>query len=216
MGDRDFQDARLDKYLEDNIHPESSLLKELSEKTRQEFVTYHMISGHVQGRFLSLISKMLKPKHILEIGTYTGYATLCLAEGLPDDGKITTIDRNPQLKDFYTPFFERSPYKNKINAVISDAYEYLENSNDTYDLVFLDALKKKYKDYYELLLTKMPSGGVILADNVLWKGKVLEEIEQSDKMTQAIFEFNAYVAKDERVELVLLPLRDGISLIRKK
>lgn len=217
MGDRDFQDERLDVYLEDNVSPESDLLKRLSKATHNNFVTYHMMSGHIQGRFLSMMAKLMQPKHILEIGTYTGYATLCLAEGLPRDGKITTIDRNPALRDFYTPFFKESAYYDKINAVIADAYDYLVQSDEMYDLVFLDALKKKYKAYYELLLPKMPSGGIILADNVLWKGKVLEkEVEVSDKMTPAIVEFNAYIAKDNRVDVVLLPLRDGISIIRKK
>ncbi|MXV39324.1 methyltransferase [Flavobacteriaceae bacterium Ap0902] len=216
MGDRDFQDHRLDQYLGENTTAEPALLKELAEKTKAEFVTYHMISGHIQGRFLSIISKMMHPNHILEVGTYTGYATICLAEGLAHDGKITTIDRNPALKDFYTPFFERSGYHDKINAVISDAYEYIEQSDEVYDLVFMDALKKRYIDYFELILPKMPSGGIILADNVLWKGKVLEEYEISDKMTPAIMEFNRYVAHDDRVEVVLLPLRDGISVIRKK
>lgn len=216
MGNRDFQDDILDRYLEKNTSPEPALLKELRLKTEEELSNHHMISGFVQGRYLSLISKILRPQHILEIGTYTGYATLCLAEGLVENGHITTIDNNDKMKDFYFPFFENSRFKNKIKPVIADAITYLENSAEEYDLVFLDANKRQYLDYFELILPKIPSGGVILADNTLWKGKVLQEIDPKDKQTRAIDEFNRHLAEDERVESVLLPLRDGITLIRKK
>lgn len=216
MGKRDFQNEKLDAYLEQNSSNEPQFLSELNQATQAKFNNHHMLSGHVQGRFLSLISKMLRPKHILEIGTFTGYATLCLAEGLPENGKITTIDVDASLQDFYLPFFEKSSFKHQITPIIADAVSYLQRKHEEYDLIFLDANKRKYIDYFELLVPKMRKGSVILADNVLWKGKVLDEIDTKDKMTQALFDFNVHVAKDERVEVVVLPLRDGISLIRKK
>lgn len=216
MGKADIQNSLLDDYLAINSSVEPTLLKELHLATQEKFYNHHMVSGHVQGRYLSLISKMLNPKHILEIGTFTGYATLCLAEGLGKEGKITTIDINADLQEFYQPFFERSEHSTQIKTVIEDAVAYLENTNESYDLIFLDANKRKYIKYFDLLIPKMKSGSVILADNVLWKGKVLDKIDPKDKMTQALFDFNTYVANDSRVEVVVLPLRDGISLIRKK
>ena len=216
MGKNDFQDNQLDSYLEKTATAEPKLLEELRLATIQKMSHHTMISGHVQGRYLSLISKMLQPNHILEIGTFTGYATLCLAEGLVENGKITTLDIDESLQEFYHPFFNKSSLKHKIQPKIGDAVEYLKTTDETYDLVFLDANKRAYIDYFELVVPKLNVGGVILADNTLWKGKVLEEINAKDKMTQALFDFNAHVAKDERVEVVLLPLRDGISLIRKK
>lgn len=216
MGEKDFQNEFLDRYLELNSSPEPALLQELRNRTSEEFSQHHMISGHVQGRFLSIISKLIQAEHILEIGTFTGYATLCLAEGLDQNGKITTLDINADLQDFYLPFFSKSGFAPQINAVIRDAIEYLEETNEMYDLVFLDANKKQYIDYFELLVPKLKSNAVILADNTLWKGKVLEEIDYKDKMTKALFDFNQYVVNDERVDVILLPLRDGISLIRKK
>lgn len=216
MGERDFQNEWLDQYLELNSSPEPALLKKLRTQTIEEFSQHHMISGHVQGRFLSIMSKILKPKHILEIGTFTGYATLCLAEGLRKDCKITTIDINSDLQNFYQPYFTESGYDHQIENLIGDAVQYLEKTEETFDLVFLDANKKQYIDYFELLVPRLNPGGVILADNTLWKGKVLEEIAPKDKMTKALFDFNQHVAQDSRVDVILLPLRDGISLIRKK
>lgn len=216
MGERDFQNEWLDQYLELNSSPEPALLKKLRTQTIEEFSQHHMISGHVQGRFLSIMSKILKPEHILEIGTFTGYATLCLAEGLRKDCKITTIDINSDLQNFYQPYFTESGYDHQIESLIGDAIQFLEKTEETFDLVFLDANKKQYIDYFELLVPRLNPGGVILADNTLWKGKVLEEIAPKDKMTKALFDFNQHVAQDSRVDVILLPLRDGISLIRKK
>jgi len=216
MGDKDFQNEMLDRYLELNSSPEPDLLRKLRINTMNEFSQHHMISGHVQGRFLSTMSKILQPAHILEIGTFTGYATLCLAEGLIEDGKITTIDINPDLQDFYQPYFNVSGFNAQINSLIANAITFLEKSKDTYDLIFLDANKKQYIDYFELLVPRMKPGGVILADNTLWKGKVMQAIDAKDKMTQALFDFNQHITQDTRVEVVLIPLRDGISLIRKK
>lgn len=201
-------------YLEEHSTPESALLKELRERTYDQFQDAHMLSGHLQGRFLSLIAKMLRPNHILEIGTYTGYATLCLAEGLVKNGRITTLDKNAELENFFKPFFERSGYAAQIDFVQGAAKDYLQDADEYFDLVFIDADKRGYIEYFELVLPKMNAGGVILADNVLWKGKVLEDDVQ-DKMTQAIRAFNRHVQQDDRVENVILPLRDGISLIRK-
>lgn len=216
MGEKDFQNEDLDHYLALNSSPEPELLQKLRQRTSEEFEKHHMISGHVQGRFLSIMSKLKQPQHILEIGTFTGYATLCLAEGLKSDGKITTLDINADLKNFYLPYFSASGFAPQIDAVIQDAVEYLKETNDIYDLVFLDANKKQYIEYFELLIPKLKSNAIILADNTLWKGKVLENPEEHDKMTKALHDFNEYVAQDERVEVILLPLRDGISLIRKK
>ncbi|MDO5656028.1 MAG: O-methyltransferase [Flavobacteriaceae bacterium] len=216
MGNRDFQDEKLDSYLESVCEKEPALLKELRLKTIENFEAHHMVSGHVQGRFLSLISKILQPRHILEIGTFTGYASLCLAEGLSADGKLTTLEIDEKMAEFYSDYFQKSKFNHQIFPVVEDAISYLQRTDETYDLVFLDANKKKYMTYFDLLVPKMTTGGMILADNTLWKGEVLENRNQQSSLGQAISDFNNHVAKDERVEVVLLPLRDGISLIRKK
>jgi predicted O-methyltransferase YrrM len=175
-----------------------------------------MLSGHFQGRFLSMISKMIQPTSILEIGTYTGYSALCLAEGLKTGGKLTTIDKNLELEEFVRNFFEKSAYSENIEFVIADAMEYIPSINQSFDLVFIDADKGNYLNYYKLVIDMIPSGGYILADNVLWSGKVIDEKSMNDKDTKAIMEFNQFVMNDYRVENVLLPIRDGLFLIRKK
>ncbi len=208
--------TELENYLNKHTTPESDLLKRLEKETFQKTTQPQMLSGAYQGRMLSLISKMLQPKTILEIGTFTGYATLCLAEGLQKDGKIISIDKNEELMYLPQRYFTESEFADKIEIRIGNALEVLDKmKNEIFDLVFIDADKANYISYYEKVIEKMNSGGVILADNVLWYGKVLEETKPNDKDTKALKEFNELAAKDERVETIILPIRDGISLIRK-
>lgn len=207
---------QLETYLDNHTRSESELLKRLQKETFQKTTQPQMLSGAYQGRLLSLISKMLRPKTILEIGTFTGYATLCLAEGLAQDGKIITIDRNEELIYLPKKYFAESEFATQIEIKLGNALDILDQlSDETYDLVFIDADKSNYINYYEKVITQMNSGGVILADNVLWYGKVLEEAKSTDKDTQILQELNDLVAKDPRVESLILPIRDGISLIRK-
>ncbi|MGQ2118228.1 O-methyltransferase [Ornithobacterium rhinotracheale] len=204
------------QYITAFSSDEPQMLKEIREKTEQEMHQPHMISGVLQGRLLSFLAKMIQPKRILEIGTYTGYATLCLAEGLAPDGKIVTLDRDERAAAFYRPFFAESAFSHQIEAHLVDAMDFLDQKMDEpWDLVFLDANKKKYREYVEKLLPQMRQGGIILADNVLWKNKVLHEIDSKDKMTQSLHDFNIFVKNDERLEAVMLPIRDGLTLIRK-
>jgi predicted O-methyltransferase YrrM len=176
-----------------------------------------MLSGHLQGRFLSMISKLVKPSYILEIGTYTGYSALCLAEGLAPNGKLFTLDVNPELEDLVNQYIEEAGYKNRIQMIIGDAYQLIRTLPHSFDLVFIDADKSSYSKYFDLLIDKLNPGGIILADNVLWSGKIIDEKSLSkDKDTQSIDAFNKKVQADPRVEVVLLPIRDGITLIRKK
>lgn len=212
----EFIDEKLDAYVCLHTTNEDELLKELNRQTHLKILQPRMLSGHFQGRFLSMISKMIQPKAILEIGTYTGYSALCLAEGLKSDGKLITIDKNPELEDFVRNFFDKSPYSEQIDFIIANAMEYIPTINQSFDLVFIDADKGNYLNYYKLVIDMIPSGGYILADNVLWSGKVIDEKSQNDKDTKAILEFNQFVMNDHRVENVLLPIRDGLFLIRKK
>lgn len=212
----EFIDQKLDDYVCLHTTEEDDLLKELNRQTHLKILQPRMLSGHFQGRFLSMISKMIQPTSILEIGTYTGYSALCLAEGLKSEGKLLTIDKNPELEDFVRNFLEKSAYSENIEYVIADAMEYIPSINQSFDLVFIDADKGNYLNYYQLVIDMIPSGGYILADNVLWSGKVIDEKSVNDKDTKAIMEFNQYVMNDIRVENVLLPIRDGLLLMRKK
>ena len=212
----EFIDQKLDDYVCLHTTEEDDLLKELNRQTHLKVLQPRMLSGHFQGRFLSMISKMIQPNSILEIGTYTGYSALCLAEGLKKGGKLTTIDKNAELEEFVRNFFEKSAYSENIEYVIADAMEYIPSINQSFDLVFIDADKGNYLNYYKLVIDMIPSGGYILADNVLWSGKVIDEKSMNDKDTKAIMEFNQFVMNDYRVENVLLPIRDGLFLIRKK
>ena len=175
-----------------------------------------MISGHFQGRFLSLLSKMVQPRTILEIGTYTGYATLCLAEGLHPEGVLHTIDIKEELTDLQREFFDRSGYGSQIVQHLGKAADIIPSLNTTFDLVFIDADKQNYAHYFDLVIEKMNRGGIILSDNVLWSGKVVEEVKHNDKHTQALMAYNQKIKDDPRVETVLLPIRDGITLSRVK
>ena len=205
----------MDSYLEQNCSQEPEILKQLREETYKEFPQPHMISGIQQGRFLAIISKLLSPKNVLEIGTFTGYATLCLAEGLAENGRITTLDINEELSYLPKKYFAESNFAEKINFCLQDGREFLQNTDEMYDLVFIDGNKAAYVDYLNLIKTRLRSGGVVLFDNVLWYGKVLEENPKS-KMTKKIKELNEIVSKDDDFENLILPLRDGINLIRKK
>jgi caffeoyl-CoA O-methyltransferase len=203
----------LQKYSEDHTTSENDLLKKINRDTHAKVMMPRMLSGHMQGRILSMISCMIKPSAILEIGTYTGYSALCLAEGLKPDGKLVTLDINEELESRVRNYFTESPFSAQIDYRIGNALEIIPSLNTDFDLVFIDADKENYARYYDLVINRVPLGGYILADNVLWSGKVLDE--KADKDTKAIKEFNRKVQEDSRVENVLLPVRDGILIMRK-
>jgi caffeoyl-CoA O-methyltransferase len=205
----------MDRYLEDHISAEPDILKRLRKETFQKTTQPHMISGALQGRLLTILSKMMHPKNILEIGTFTGYATLCLAEGLTKDGKITTVDINEELSYLPRKYFLESEFSSQIDFRIIDAKVFLKETEEFFDLVFIDADKENYVECFNLLKPRIKSGAVILFDNVLWYGKVLEE-DPKHRSTQIIKELNDLVSKDEDFENLILPLRDGLHLIRKK
>ena len=205
----------MDQYLERHTSQESDLLIRLREDTYKNAPQSHMISGIQQGRFLHVISKMLSPNRILELGTFTGYATLCMAEGLAKDGKITTLDINEELAYLPQKYFAESEFSEQIEFRLQDAREYLKNSDEIFDLVFIDANKSAYVDYFHLVKPRLKSGSVVLFDNVLWYGKVLEENPKS-KMTKKIKELNDIASDDTDFDSFVLPLRDGIHFLRKK
>ena len=201
-------------YVTANSQSEPEILTDLARETHQKVLLPRMLSGTLQGRFLSMLSKLIAPKRVLEIGTYTGYATLCLAEGLADGGEIDTIDKNEELMDFQRKYFNRSGFGTQIHQHLGNAIDLIPNLKYDYDLVFLDADKTNYLNYFEMVLPKTRSGGLILSDNVLWSGKVTQKADPKDKDTQALQKFNKLLASDPRVESVLLPLRDGLTLSR--
>jgi len=209
------KNPEMDRYLENHASAEPDILKKLRRETFQKTTQPHMISGYQQGRLLTMISKMLNPEKILEIGTFTGYATLCLAEGLPDHGKITTLDVNEDLAYLPKKYFAESKFSQQIDFKINDAKEFLKNSEDFFDLIFVDADKENYAEYFRLIKPRTKSGSVVMFDNVLWYGKVLEE-NPKQKSTQAIKELNDLIAKDEDFENLILPLRDGVNFLRRK
>ena len=201
-------------YVEKHTNDESDLLKKINRETHAHVLKSRMLSGQVQGRYLSFISKMIRPKAILEIGTYTGYSAICLAEGLQPNGKLITIDINEELESRVRNYFKESDYDSQIDFRIGDARKIIPALTETFDLVFIDADKENYSTYFDLVIDKLPSGGVILADNVLWSGKVVHP--NPDKDTKAILDFNQKIQTDSRVENLLLPLRDGVMMIRKR
>ena len=209
-----FLSEELENYAAQHTEDEPLLLQELNKRTHLNVLQPRMISGHFQGRFLSLLSKMVQPRTILEIGTYTGYATLCLAEGLQPDGVLHTIDIKEELTDLQREFFDRSGYGSQIVQHLGKAADIIPSLNTTFDLVFIDADKQNYAHYFDLVIEKMNRGGIILSDNVLWSGKVVEEVKPNDKHTQALMAYNQKIKDDPRVETVLLPIRDGITLSR--
>ena len=203
----------LQKYSEAHTTSESDLLKKINRETHANVMMPRMLSGHMQGRILSMISCMIRPSAILEIGTYTGYSALCLAEGLKPDGKLVTLDINEELESRVRNYFNESPFSGQIEYRIGNALEIIPALDMDFDMVFIDADKENYARYYDLVINRVPLGGFILADNVLWSGKVLDQ--KADKDTKAINEFNRKVQDDYRVENVLLPVRDGILIMRK-
>ncbi len=209
----EFIDPAIEEYARLFSDPESDLLKELDRETHAMILQPRMLSGHLQGRFLSFISKILRPNLILEIGTYTGYSALCLAEGLRPEGKIITLDVNEELEKFTRSFFDRSGFAPQIDYRIADAKNEIPTIAGPFDLVFIDADKRNYALYFDLVIQKMNAGGIILVDNVLWSGKIVDEKAQ-DKSTQALRDFNQKCLEDPRVEKVLLPLRDGLLMMR--
>ena len=212
---KDFVDKKILEYVQNKTSDESKILNDLSRETHLKVLNPRMLSGHYQGRLLSLISKLIKPKSILEIGTYTGYSTLCLLEGLEKKGCIHTIDHNEELLNIQNKFFERAKVSNRIKQYTGDAKEIIKNLEVEFDLIFIDADKENYPLYYDLVFDKLKSGGIIIADNILWSGKILEKVEKDDYATQSIINFNNKIKNDERVEKIILPIRDGLSLIRK-
>jgi predicted O-methyltransferase YrrM len=209
----EFIDADIEDYARVFSGEPSALLQELDRETHAMILQPRMLSGHLQGRFLSFLAKVISPTTILEIGTFTGYSALCLAEGLGPAGRLITIDINEELESFTRSFFDRSDYKHQIDYRIADAKEEINKLEGPFDLVFIDADKRNYALYYDLIIDKMSPGGVILVDNVLWSGKIVDE-NARDKSTQALRDFNQKCLEDPRVDKMLLPLRDGLYMLR--
>lgn len=206
----------INEYILSHSDEEGDLLSALNRDANVNLLRPRMLSGHLQGRILKMFCRMLNPVRVLEIGTYTGYATLCMAEGLPDGALIHTLEINDEMEDFIMKYLSRSPHKEKICVHFGDAMEIIPQLDEPFDLVFIDADKRLYSDYYDLVFPKVRRGGLILADNTLWDGKVVEEVHASDKQTLGILAFNEKIKQDDRVEKVILPLRDGLTMIWKK
>ena len=211
----DFLDEEIENYALNHTSQENDLLKELNRQTHIQILQPRMLSGHLQGKVLSMFSKMINPKRVLEIGTYTGYSALSIAEGLAVDGEIITIDLNQELEPFTRSYFEKSDYNSKIKYLVGNALEVIPTLNETWDLVFIDADKENYSTYFDLVINQVRKGGFIIVDNVLWSGKVLHEVAPNDMETKGIIAFNSKVHEDSRVENLLLPVRDGLMILRK-
>ena len=209
----DFISDKLADYLNKNSEKEPEILFRLSKETHQKILQPRMLSGHIQGRFLSFISKIKSPDKILEIGTYTGYSTICLAEGLSKNGKIDTIDKNEELIKIQNKYFEESGYRNNIFQHTGNALDVLKNLNEKYDIIFIDADKENYINYFNQVSNKLSKNGIIISDNVLWSGKVLDS-KQKDEETSTLVEFNKIINQDKRFNSIILPIRDGISISR--
>lgn len=211
----DFLSDQIEEYVINHTEKESDLLQQLNHETWEKVLNPRMLSGHLQGRVLSMLSKMINPQNILEIGTYTGYSTLCFAEGLNEKGHIDTIDINEELQPIVNKYITLSKLNNQITTHIGNALEIIPTLNKNYDIVFIDADKNNYSNYYDLVFEKLNTGGYIIADNVLWSGKVVKPIEPNDIDTKAIIEFNEKVLNDSKVENILFPIRDGLMIMRK-
>ena len=209
-----FISQELEDYIEQHSENEPSLLAALNKETYQKILLPRMLSGHFQGRVLSMLSKLIRPVNILEIGTFTGYAALCLCEGMQENGQLHTIDIKEELVDFQRKYFDKSPWGNQIVQHLGEAISILPTLEIKFDLVFIDADKENYINYFELILPKMNKGGIILSDNVLWSGKVLEPLQKNDLSTKVLLEYNELLKNDSRVESVLLPIRDGLTVSR--
>jgi len=211
----DIVNNKIEDYIRKNSSKEPQILKDLNKETYLKVLNPRMLSGHLQGRFLSIITKLIKPKKILEIGTYTGYSAICMAEGLIENGIIHTIDINEELVSIQNKYFAKSKCNNSIIQHVGDARNIIKSINEKFDLVFLDADKENYIEYYELVIEKVKKGGLIIADNVLWTGKVVEPDQDDDELTQYLIDFNKMINEDDRVENLILPLRDGLNIILK-
>ena len=211
----DIVNNKIEDYIRKNSSKEPEILKDLNKETHLKVLNPRMLSGHLQGRFLSIITKLIKPKKILEIGTYTGYSAICMAEGLIENGIIHTIDINEELVSIQNKYFAKSKCNNSIIQHVGDARNIIKSINEKFDLVFLDADKENYIEYYELVIEKVKKGGLIIADNVLWTGKVVEPKKDDDELTQYLIDFNKMINEDDRVENIILPLRDGLNIILK-
>ena len=206
----------IDDYAADHTQEEPELLKKLSKETWRKVLLPRMLSGAYQGRLLSIISKLVSPKTILEIGTYTGYSALCLAEGLTSDGKLITIDKNEELEPIVDKYFGLSEYSSQLKPMIGNAIEIIPTLDEKFDLVFIDADKSNYINYFNMIIDKLNPGGIILSDNVLWSGKVVEPTAEKDVDTKVLKEYNKLLKDDPRLETILLPIRDGLTISRRK
>jgi predicted O-methyltransferase YrrM len=211
-----FLPEKLDDYVVAHSEAEPELLEQLTRETYQKILQPIMLSGPYQGRVLSMISKLINPKSILELGTFTGYSTLCLAEGLQASGEIHTIDVNEELVDFQRKYFDKSEYGKQIFQHLGNALDIIPSLDKTFDLVFIDADKPNYSNYFHAIIDKLNSGGIIISDNVLWHGKVIEKLDPKDTSTKAVLEYNTLLKTDNRIETVMLPIRDGLTISRKK
>lgn len=211
----DFLNKQLDDYVVSHTSHEPKLLQELNRETHLKILQPRMLSGHLQGRVLSMLSHMVQPENVLEIGTYTGYSALCLAEGIKEGGKLYTIDINEELENMVREYFDKSGFADRIEYFLGNAMDIIPKLSVKFDLVFIDADKINYSNYFDLVIDKLTPGGFIIADNVLWSGKVVEVVKQGDKDTQALVDFNNKIQKDHRVENVLFPIRDGLMVMRK-
>tara|TARA_R110002124_G_scaffold57121_1_gene160388 strand:- start:1084 stop:1725 length:642 start_codon:yes stop_codon:yes gene_type:complete len=210
-----FTSKEIEDYCERNSDSENELLAGLNRNTHAKVLNPRMLSGHLQGRLLATFSKMIKPNRILEIGTYTGYSAICLAEGLSKDGHLITIDKNEELETMARAYFQKSEYASQIEYIIGNAMKVIDTVGDNFDIIFIDADKSNYLNYYEKTLPLLKVGGYIIADNVLWSGKVVSDLMKIDKDTQAILDFNRTVTSDQRVSNLLLPIRDGLMIVQK-
>lgn len=212
----DFLDEKIEEYVNQHSSPEPELLARLNRETHLKILQPRMLSGHLQGRVLSMLMKMIRPQRILEIGTYTGYSALCMAEGLAQAGELHSIDINEELTDFVQKYVNEAGHQDEIKLHVGNALEIIPLLKEDWDVVFIDADKNNYINYYNLLIDKLKSGSYIIADNVLWSGKVIEDYNQQDEDTKTLIDFNKMIQKDERVENVLFPIRDGLMVLRKK
>jgi predicted O-methyltransferase YrrM len=211
----EFLPQKIEQYACQHTQAESDVLAKLNRETWAKVLIPRMLSGHLQGRALSMFSKMIRPKTILEIGTYTGYSAICLSEGLQEDGKLHTIDINEELKSMSSSYFEKAGIADNVIQYVGNAKEIIPKINDDFDLVFIDADKENYSNYFEIVIDKMPIGGFIIADNVLWSGKVVEKVNDKDQETKALKDFNTLIHNSDRVDHILMPIRDGLMICQK-
>ncbi|MBL4710170.1 MAG: O-methyltransferase [Flavobacteriales bacterium] len=212
----DFIDEKIDEYVVKHTSKEPKLLYQLNRETYMKVLQPRMLSGHLQGRVLSMLSKMIRPKRVLEIGTYTGYSAICLAEGLVENGQLHTIDKNEEQEGFVQGFIDKADFSDKIFQHIGNALEIIPKLKEDWDIVFIDADKENYINYYNLVIPSLKSGAYVIADNVLWSGKVLDDYDNLDEETKVLVDYSKFIQEDERVENVLFPIRDGLNIARVK